>query len=89
MNFSELAASGVVREKLPALADAASTVGSKQIRNRGTIAGNVGSASPAGDMLPVLLLYGASRRPAARSLKFLFLLCWAKRASSLSALAGR
>ena len=89
LNFSELAASGVVREKLPALADAASTVGSKQIRNRGTIAGNVGSASPAGDMLPVLLLYGASRRPAARSLKFLFLLCWAKRASSLSALAGR
>ena len=39
VNFSELADSGEVREKLPALADAASTVGSKQIRNRGTIAG--------------------------------------------------
>lgn len=64
VNFSELADSGEVREKLPALADAASTVGSKQIRNRGTIAGNVGSASPAGDMLPVLLLYGASLRVA-------------------------
>ncbi|OUO94408.1 FAD binding domain-containing protein [Cloacibacillus sp. An23] len=58
--FCELAASEQVRAKLSALADAASTVGSKQIRSRGTIAGNIGSGSPAGDMLPVLLLYGAT-----------------------------
>jgi CO/xanthine dehydrogenase FAD-binding subunit len=41
---------------LPALAEAARTVGSPQIRNRGTIGGNLGTASPAGDALPPLLL---------------------------------
>jgi CO/xanthine dehydrogenase FAD-binding subunit len=39
---------------LPALRDAARTVGSPQIRNAGTIGGNLGTASPAGDALPVL-----------------------------------
>lgn len=39
---------------LPALAEAARTVGSPQIRNAGTIGGNLGTASPAGDALPVL-----------------------------------
>ena len=38
----------------PALAQAARTVGSPQIRNTGTIGGNLGTASPAGDTLPVL-----------------------------------
>jgi CO/xanthine dehydrogenase FAD-binding subunit len=45
---------------LPALAEAARTVGSPQIRNRGTIGGNLGTASPAGDALPPLLVEGAS-----------------------------
>ncbi|MHB1432123.1 MAG: FAD binding domain-containing protein [Streptosporangiaceae bacterium] len=45
---------------LPGLAMAARTVGSPQIRNRGTIGGNLGSASPAGDCHPVLLASGAS-----------------------------
>jgi CO/xanthine dehydrogenase FAD-binding subunit len=40
---------------LPGLAIAARTVGSPQIRNRGTIGGNLGSASPAGDCHPSLL----------------------------------
>ena len=40
---------------LPGLAIAARTVGSPQIRNRGTLGGNLGTASPAGDALPPLL----------------------------------
>jgi CO/xanthine dehydrogenase FAD-binding subunit len=44
---------------LPGLAIAARTVGSPQIRNRGTIGGNLGSASPAGDCHPPLLAVGA------------------------------
>jgi CO/xanthine dehydrogenase FAD-binding subunit len=46
-------------EKLPALAMASRTVGSPQIRNRGTVGGNLGAASPAGDTHPVLLASGA------------------------------
>ncbi|OXM65753.1 MULTISPECIES: FAD binding domain-containing protein [Amycolatopsis] len=46
-------------EKLPALAMASRTVGSPQIRNRGTVGGNLGAASPAGDTHPVLLATGA------------------------------
>lgn len=46
-------------ELLPALAEASRTVGSPQIRNRGTIGGNLGTASPAGDALPPLLVSGA------------------------------
>ena len=44
---------------LPALAEASRTVGSPQIRNRGTIGGNLGTASPAGDALPPLLVEDA------------------------------
>jgi len=46
-------------EELPALAEASRTVGSPQIRNRGTIGGNLGTASPAGDALPPLLVESA------------------------------
>jgi CO/xanthine dehydrogenase FAD-binding subunit len=41
---------------LPALAEASRTVGGPQIRNRGTIGGNLGTASPAGDAIPPLLV---------------------------------
>jgi CO/xanthine dehydrogenase FAD-binding subunit len=44
---------------LPGLAMAARTVGSPQIRNRGTVAGNLGAASPAGDSHPALLAVDA------------------------------
>ncbi len=47
---------------LPALAIAARTVGSPQIRNRGTVAGNLATASPAGDAHPPLLATGAAVR---------------------------
>lgn len=45
---------------VPALAQAARTVGSPQIRAAGTIGGNIGTASPAGDTLPVLVAAGAT-----------------------------
>jgi CO/xanthine dehydrogenase FAD-binding subunit len=52
----------VIRElgrRLPGLAMASRTVGSPQIRVRGTVGGNLGSASPAGDAHPPLLAAGA------------------------------
>jgi CO/xanthine dehydrogenase FAD-binding subunit len=45
---------GPLAEMFPALAQAARTVGSPQIRNAGTLGGNLGTCSPAGDGLPVL-----------------------------------
>ncbi len=50
---------GEVAEAMPALAEASRTVGSPQIRNRGTLGGNLGTASPAGDALPPLLVEAA------------------------------
>jgi len=47
---------GELAEVFPALAEASRTVGSPQIRNRGTIGGNLGTASPAGDALPPLIV---------------------------------
>jgi CO/xanthine dehydrogenase FAD-binding subunit len=49
-------------DRLPGLAMASRTVGSPQIRNRGTVGGNLGAASPAGDSHPALLAADASVR---------------------------
>jgi CO/xanthine dehydrogenase FAD-binding subunit len=51
----------VLRElpSMRALCQAARSVGSPQIRNRGTLGGNLGTASPAGDSLPVLAVHDA------------------------------
>ncbi len=49
-----------LRDLLPALAQAARTVGSPQIRNAATIGGNLATCSPAGDGLPVLAALGAT-----------------------------
>lgn len=56
VTWSEVAELG---EWVPALAEAARTVGSPQIRHAGTIGGNLGTCSPAGDGLPVLAALGA------------------------------
>jgi len=53
--YAELRRSPLIVEFLPAFADAAATIGAAQIQNRGTIGGNAMNASPAGDMLPLLL----------------------------------
>jgi carbon-monoxide dehydrogenase medium subunit len=57
--MSDIAADDRVRRAYPALAEAAAVVGSVQIRNRATLAGNVCNASPAADTAPALLVYGA------------------------------
>jgi CO/xanthine dehydrogenase FAD-binding subunit len=51
----------------PALAQAARTVGSPQIRNRATLGGNLATASPAGDSLPPLLVHEAQLELASRT----------------------
>ncbi len=56
---SEILASPLVREALPLLAAALRSLGSVQIRNRGTLGGNLSNASPAADSAIPLLLYDA------------------------------
>ena len=54
-------------DRLPGLAMASRTVGSPQIRNRGTVGGNLGTASPAGDAHPPLLASDAAVEVASTS----------------------
>jgi len=56
---SELAASSVLRTGCPMLAEAAAQIGDAQVRNYGTIGGNVAHADPASDLPTVLLALGA------------------------------
>jgi carbon-monoxide dehydrogenase medium subunit len=57
--MTEIHDSPVIQRWYPALAEAARFVGSVQIRNRATLAGNMCNASPAADTAPPLLVYGA------------------------------
>ncbi len=58
--YTEIRRSALCREHVPALVEAAATIGAAQIQNRGTLGGNIANASPAGDTLPVLLALDAS-----------------------------
>ncbi len=53
--YTDIIRSTEAQAECPSLVEAARTVGALQIQNRGTLGGNLGNASPAGDTLPVLL----------------------------------
>jgi CO/xanthine dehydrogenase FAD-binding subunit len=53
--YTDIRRSSLCQDHLPALVQAAATIGAAQIQNRGTIGGNAVNASPAGDTLPILL----------------------------------
>ncbi|MEN6414448.1 MAG: FAD binding domain-containing protein, partial [Veillonellales bacterium] len=59
VTHTELTTSPLIGQYAPALKEAAGMVGSPQIRNRGTVGGNICNASPAADTVPALLAYGA------------------------------
>jgi CO/xanthine dehydrogenase FAD-binding subunit len=59
-SFSTLLASPVIEGRTPLLAKAIRTVGGPQVRNMGTIGGNIATASPAGDSLPALYALDAA-----------------------------
>ncbi len=53
--YTEIRRDVLCRAHLPVLVEGAATIGAAQIQNRGTLGGNIANASPAGDMLPILL----------------------------------
>ena len=55
----QIVTNDLVKAAAPTLVEAAGTVGARQIQSRGTLAGNIANASPAGDTLPVLLTLDA------------------------------
>jgi len=59
VTLSEIVKNKVMMKTFRAISDAADKVGSKQIRNRGTLIGNICNASPAADTIPALLIYNA------------------------------
>ena len=59
---TEIERSALVQKELPMLSEACATVGSPQIRNRGTIGGSIGNAFPASDPLPALIAADANVR---------------------------
>ncbi|MCJ7594038.1 MAG: xanthine dehydrogenase family protein subunit M [Desulfobacterales bacterium] len=57
--IADIERSPVVKEHYPVLSQAASVLGSTEIRNRGTVGGNLCNAAPSADMAPSLLVLGA------------------------------
>lgn len=60
VTLNSISASPLIKERLPALSEAAASMASNQIRNLGTAGGNIASAVPSADLPPVLLSAGAS-----------------------------
>jgi len=60
VTFSQCQTDPLITQKIPILAEAARTVGSRQIRNVATLGGNVANLSPAADGLAVLVALGAT-----------------------------
>lgn len=60
VTHNELITSEVIKNKLPAIAQAASKIGSDQVRNKGTIGGNICTAASCCDLGPVLITLNAS-----------------------------
>lgn len=59
VTLSDLEENQLIKQMYPALSQSAGKIGSKQIRNKGTLVGNICNASPAADTLPVLLIYNS------------------------------
>jgi len=59
ITHTQLEISEDIKKYFPILSQAAADIGSPQIKNRGTIGGNIVNASPAGDLLPSLMAYKA------------------------------
>lgn len=59
ITHSEIIESNLIKKSAPVLKQACQTIGALQIRNRGTLGGNIGNASPAADSLPALLVLEA------------------------------
>ena len=59
VTHGELASSALIKKRASVLGRAANSVGSPQIRNMGTIGGNIINASPAADTIPALVVLGA------------------------------
>jgi CO/xanthine dehydrogenase FAD-binding subunit len=57
---TEIEHNEILKKYAPVLTQAASQIGSEQIRNRGTIGGNIINASPAGDLIPALIVLDAT-----------------------------
>ncbi|MGC8557715.1 MAG: FAD binding domain-containing protein [Nitrososphaeria archaeon] len=58
--YKELENSALINQHVPIISDASKTIGATQIQNLGTIAGNLGNASPAGDSIPPLYVLNAN-----------------------------
>jgi len=62
VTHTQLEISEDIKKYFPILSQAAADIGSPQIRNRGTVGGNIVNASPAGDLLAPLMAYNAQFR---------------------------
>jgi len=60
--LEEIKQSSIIRERYPALSDAAATMASVQIRNLATVGGNMCNAAPSADLAPILIALNAAAR---------------------------